>query len=77
MVAGLIGGLVSWIGALLNTWQLASKTWFVALLLLGIFSLGFFAMVAYVMAGAGRRRPTAASIATAAAGARTAAWMRP
>ena len=48
---GLIGGLVAWIGALLNTWRLASKTWFAVLLLLGIFNLGFFAMIAYILAG--------------------------
>ena len=46
-----IGGLASWIGALLNTWQLESRAWFVGLLLLGIFNLGFFAMVAYLLAG--------------------------
>ena len=51
VVAGFIGGLVSWIGALVNTWQLDSKTWFAVLLLLGIFNLGFFAMVAYLIAG--------------------------
>jgi hypothetical protein len=51
MVGGAIGGLVSWIGALLNTWRLESKTWFAVLLLLGIFNLGFFAMVAYLIAG--------------------------
>jgi hypothetical protein len=51
VVGGFAGGLVAWIGALLNTWQLESKAWFVALLLLGIFNLGFFAMVAYLMAG--------------------------
>jgi hypothetical protein len=49
--AGLIGGLASWIGALLNTSQLESKTWFIILLLLGIFNVGFFAMIAYVIAG--------------------------
>ena len=49
--AGLIGGLVSWIGALLNTSQLESKAWFVALLLLGIFNFGIFAMIAYVVVG--------------------------
>ena len=48
---GLIGGLVSWIGALLNTSQLASKKWFLALLLLGIFNFGFFAMIAYLIVG--------------------------
>ena len=51
MVAGLIGGVVSWIGALSNTWRLEGKAWFVGLLLLGIFNLGFFAMFAYVIAG--------------------------
>ncbi|MEJ7696657.1 MAG: hypothetical protein WKF78_08620 [Candidatus Limnocylindrales bacterium] len=35
IMGGLISGLVSWIGALLNTWQLESKTWFAVLLLLG------------------------------------------
>lgn len=51
IMGGLIAGLVSWIGALLNTWQLESKAWFIGLLLLGIFNLGFFAMVAYLIAG--------------------------
>ena len=51
LVGGLATGLVAWIGALLNTWQLASKAWFAILLLLGIFNLGFFAMVAYLVAG--------------------------
>ena len=51
MMGGLLAGLVAWIGALLNTWQLESKAWFVGLLLLGIFNLGFFAMVAYLVAG--------------------------
>jgi hypothetical protein len=51
VIGGMIAGLVSWIGALLNTWQLESKAWFIGLLLLGIFNLGFFAMVAYLIAG--------------------------
>ena len=51
VVGGAIGGLLSWIGALLNTWRLDGKTWFAVLLLLGIFNLGFFAMVAYLIAG--------------------------
>ena len=51
MMGGLITGLVAWIGALLNTWQLQSKTWFAALLLTGIFNFGFIAMIAYVIAG--------------------------
>jgi hypothetical protein len=50
LAGGLIAGLVAWIGALLNTWQFESKAWFVGLLLLGIFNLGFFAMLAYIVA---------------------------
>ena len=51
IAGGLIAGLVSWIGALLNTWQRENKGWFVGLLLLGIFNFGFFAMIAYLVAG--------------------------
>lgn len=51
IVGGLIGGLVSWIGALLNTAQHESKAWFLGLLILGIFNFGFFAMIAYLIAG--------------------------
>lgn len=51
IAGGLSAGLVAWIGALLNTWQLESRTWFAVLLLLGIFNFGFFAMVAYLMVG--------------------------
>jgi len=48
---GLIGGLISWIGALLNTSQLERKTWFLVLLVLGIFNFGFFGMIAYLIVG--------------------------
>jgi hypothetical protein len=51
MIGGAVAGLVAWIGALLNTVQLEDKTWFVVLLVLGLFSFGFIAMVAYVIAG--------------------------
>jgi hypothetical protein len=51
IVGGMVAGLVAWIGALLNTAQLESKAWFIGLLLLGIFNLGFLAMVAYVISG--------------------------
>lgn len=50
VVGGAIAGMVAWIGALLNTVQLDDKTWFI-LLLLGIFSFGLVAMIAYVIAG--------------------------
>jgi hypothetical protein len=51
VIGGSIGGLVSWIGALLNTVQLADKTWFIVLLVLGLLSFGLVAMIAYVIAG--------------------------
>lgn len=51
IVGGSIAALLSWIGALLNTVQLEDKTWFLVLLLLGLFSFGFIAMVLYVLAG--------------------------
>ena len=69
MMAGLIAGLVSWIGALLNVSQLESKTWFLVLLLLGIFNLGIFAMIAYVVAGPDGTSRAAPQRAHAAAGA--------
>lgn len=51
MIGGFIGGLVAWIGALLNTADLEDKTWFILLLVLGLFSFGLVAMIAYVIAG--------------------------
>jgi uncharacterized membrane protein len=72
MMGGLIAGLVAWIGALMNTRQLESKAWFIGLLLLGIFNFGFFAMIAYLVAGpdgagdAALRRAQAAGRATPA-----------
>jgi hypothetical protein len=51
ILGGLVAGLVAWIGALLNTWRLTSKTWFAILLLLGIFNFGFFAMIAFLVVG--------------------------
>ncbi len=67
IVGGLISGLVAWIGALLNTWQLESKAWFIGLLLLGIFNLGFFAMVAYLLAGPDGKTAAPSRVAQASA----------
>jgi hypothetical protein len=66
MMGGAIAALVSWIGALLNTAQLDDKTWFVLLLVLGLLSFGFVAMIAYVIAGpdGSQRAETAPGIAT-------------
>ena len=51
VAGGTVAGVASWIGALFNTARLDDKTWFVVLLVLGIWSFGFVAMIAYVVAG--------------------------
>jgi hypothetical protein len=51
VVARELAAIASWIGALVNTVKLEDKTWFVALLVLGLVSLGWVAMGAYVLAG--------------------------
>jgi hypothetical protein len=50
-LGGTIAAVVSWIGALLNTWQLEDKMWFSSLLAGGLLGLGVVAMIAYVVAG--------------------------
>ena len=54
--AGGVVQLAAWIGALVNTYQLADKAWFIVLFATGLLGLGFglvgFAgMIAYVIAG--------------------------
>ena len=51
MLAGAVAGVVSWIGALLNTAKLEDKTWFAALVVLSLFGLPVPAVLAYVIAG--------------------------
>jgi hypothetical protein len=46
-----VAAVVSWLGALLNTWQLEDKVWFASLLALGLLGFGVVAMIAYVVAG--------------------------
>jgi hypothetical protein len=53
--------LIAWIGALLNTAQLDDKTWFLVLLVLGLWNFGFVAMVAYIVAGPDGAPRTAAA----------------
>jgi hypothetical protein len=67
MIGGAVAGLVSWIGALLNTAQLEDKAWFVVLLVLGLFSFGFVAMIAYVIAGPDGTRRAAGPLPVATA----------
>jgi hypothetical protein len=56
MAGGALAAIVSWIGALMNTVQLEDKTWFLALVVLGLASFGWVAMAAYILA-----RPDATS----------------
>lgn len=51
MLGGALAGFIAWIGALVNTAQLEDKLWFVVLLVTGLFSFGFIAMLVYVLAG--------------------------
>lgn len=51
IVGGAIGQFIAWIGAVVNTSRLDDKTWFVVLLVLGILSFGFVAMLVYVLVG--------------------------
>lgn len=48
---GALAALAAWIGALINTVRFEDKTWFVVLLVLGVFSFGWVAIAAYVIAG--------------------------
>lgn len=51
ILAGTVAAVVSWLAALLNTWQLDDKLWFASLLALGLLGFGVVAMIAYVVAG--------------------------
>ena len=51
VIAGSLAAIVAWVGALLNTARLEDKTWFAVLLVLGLFSFGWIATAAYVLAG--------------------------
>ncbi|MBM7797131.1 hypothetical protein JOE57_000052 [Microlunatus panaciterrae] len=62
MVCAAIAQFVAWVGAVLNTAQLDDKAWFLVLLLTGLFSLGFVAMIAYVIAGPDGTRPAPAVV---------------
>jgi len=51
MIAASIVQLISWIGAILNTWKLPSKGWFAFVLIAGLLSFGYVGMIGYVLAG--------------------------
>ncbi len=48
---GAVAAVASWVLALVDTARLEDKTWFTALLVLGLVSLGWVAMIAYVIKG--------------------------
>jgi hypothetical protein len=51
ILVGTAAAVVSWLAALVNTWQLEDKAWFGSLLALGLLGFGVVAMIAYVVAG--------------------------
>jgi hypothetical protein len=58
-VLGTLAAVITWAGALLNTARLDDKAWFIALLVLGLISLGWVALIAYVLYGPDSTRPPA------------------
>jgi H+/Cl- antiporter ClcA len=61
ILGGTVAAVVSWIAALLNTWQLEDKAWFASLLALGLLGFGVVAMIAYVVAGPDGTKPPSRS----------------
>ena len=59
IVGGSLAQFVAWIGAVLNTSRLDDKTWFIVLLVLGLLSFGFVAMLLYLVAGPDGTRESA------------------
>jgi hypothetical protein len=49
--AGVLAAIAAWVGALVSSFRLEDKSWFVVLLVLGLVSLGWLALLAYVFAG--------------------------
>jgi hypothetical protein len=60
LVAAAITQFVAWVGAVINTAQLEDKTWFIVLLVTGLLSFGFIAMIVYLIAGPEDPRPITA-----------------
>lgn len=51
MIAAAVTQFVAWVGAVINTAGLKDKTWFIILLVTGLLSFGFIAMIIYLVAG--------------------------
>jgi hypothetical protein len=47
---GIVVQFVAWIAALVNSYQLQDKTWFLLTLLLGLIGLGLIVMIVYIIA---------------------------
>jgi hypothetical protein len=59
IIGGALAQFVAWIGAVVNTSRLDDKTWFIVLLVLGLLSFGFIAMLVYLVAGPDGTRASA------------------
>jgi hypothetical protein len=70
LIAAAITRFAAWVGAVLHTAELEAKTWFVVLLVTGLLSFGFIAMVVYLIAGPEDPRPVTAKPTTAKAASR-------
>ena len=51
LIAAAITQFIAWIGAVISTAGLKDKTWFIILLVTGLLSFGFIAMIIYLVAG--------------------------
>jgi hypothetical protein len=51
MLAAAVTQFIAWVGAVINTAGLKDKTWFIILLVTGLLSFGFIAMIIYLIAG--------------------------
>ena len=51
MIAAAVTQFVAWVGAVINTAGLQDKTWSIILLVTGLLSFGFIAMIIYLIAG--------------------------
>jgi hypothetical protein len=70
LIASAITQFVAWVGAVLHTAELEDKTWFAVLLVTGLLSFGFIAMIVYLLAGPEDPRPVTAKPTTAKAASR-------
>lgn len=65
MIAAAITHFIARVGAVINTAGLKDKTWFIILLVTGLLSLGFIAMIIYLIAGPDDPRGSARSLSPA------------